>query len=282
MSLAPPPSALVRAPRRTILGALRELVAARQILANMVRRDFAAKHKNSFFGMAWSLVNPLLIVAVFSFVFYFLGARVQGETRHPFAIFFFCGITLWNFFSVALTGATGSIVTGGYLLKKVYFPREILPLSQVFAALITFAFELIVLMVAAPFFGVRPHWTLVFVPLIVAETFLLAYAGGLLLSALTVVFRDIEHFIGVVMQVLFWGSAIIYDLKIVADKSPAVGRLMKANPVLDLVTAFRAVVLDGRAPSGLGLAYVGGLALTLYLAASRSFNRREPLFAELI
>jgi ABC-2 type transport system permease protein len=270
------------APRRTIVGALRELVEARQILANMIRRDFSAKHKNSFFGMAWSLVNPMLLVAIFSFVFYFLGAQVQGEKHYSFAIFFFCGITLWNFFSGALTGATGSIVAGGYLLKKVYFPRDILPLSQVFAALITFAFEFVVLMVAAPFFHVRPHWTLVFVPLVLVETFLLAYAAGLLLAGLTVVFRDIEHFIGVLMQVLFWGSGVIYDLSLISRKSPWVAKAMKANPVLDLIEAFRAVVLDGRAPSAAGLAYVGAFGLLLYLLGARSFNAREPGFAELI
>src|SRR5438874_903358 len=161
MTVAPPPSLRLRAPRRTVRAALRELVDSRQILANMVRRDFAAKHKNSFFGMAWSLVNPLLLVGIFSFVFWFLGAQgVGGNRTYPFALFFFCGIAIWNLFSAGLLGATTSIVGGAYLIKKVYFPREILPLSQVFASLITFVFEFVVLMVAAPFFHVYPHWTL--------------------------------------------------------------------------------------------------------------------------
>src|SRR5439155_17118544 len=142
--------------------------------------------------------NPLLLVGIFSFVFWFLGAQgVGGNRTYPFALFFFCGIAIWNLFSAGLLGATTSIVGGAYLIKKVYFPREILPLSQVFASLITFGFEFLVLMVAAPFFGVYPYWTLLWVPLILAATFLLVYACGLLLSALTVTFCDIQHFIGV-------------------------------------------------------------------------------------
>ena len=282
MTTGPPLELVRRAPRRTISASLRELWEARQILANMVRRDFSAKHKNSFFGMAWSLVNPLLLVAIFSFVFWFLGARVQGPRDYPFAIFFFCGITLWNLMAGALTSATGSIVAGGYLIKKVYFPREILPLSQVFAALITFVFEFVVLMVAALVFGITPSWTLVFVPLIVGQTVLLAYSVGLLLAGLTVVFRDIEHFIGVAMQVLFWGTPVIYDLSLVAGKSPRVARLMKLNPVADLVIAFRRVVLDGHTPSAAGLLYAAAFALVVFVVAARSFNRRERLFAELI
>ena len=282
MAVAPPAGLRLSARRRSIRGALREVAASRQILANMVRRDFAAKHKNSFFGMAWSLVTPLLTVGVYSFAFYFLGARVQGDRTVPFAIFFFCGLTLWNLFASGVTGATGSVVGGAYLIKKVYFPREILPLSQVFAALITFAFEFAVLMVLAPLLGVTPNWTLVFVPVIVAETFLLAYAAGLLLSGLTVVFRDIEHFIGVSVLVLFWGTPIVYDLSLVSAKSPWIARAMRANPVADLILAFRACVLDGRAPDALGLAYAGLVAVLLFLVASRSFNRREVTFAELI
>ncbi|MDQ3871268.1 MAG: ABC transporter permease [Chloroflexota bacterium] len=282
MTTAPAPSLRLRAPRRTIGEALRELRDSRQILANMVRRDFAAKHKNSFFGMAWSLVNPLLLVGIFSFVFWFLGAPVVGKRGYPFAMFFFCGITLWNLFSAGLTGATGSIVGGAYLVKKIYFPREILPLSQVFAALITFGFEFFVLMVAGLLFGVYPYWTLLFVPLIVAETFLLAYAGGLLLSGLTVVFRDIEHFIGVVIQVLFWATPIIYDIALISRKSHLVAQALRANPMVDLVLAFRAVVLDHQLPGLEGLLYAGVFGVVLYLIAARSFNRREATFAELI
>src|SRR5687768_12441519 len=131
MTLAPPPSARARAQRRTVVGALREVWESNQILANMIRRDFSAKHKNSFFGMAWSLVNPMLLVAIFSFVFYILGARAAPNRPYPFALFFFAGLVLWNFFSSGLQSATGSVVGGRHLIQKVYFPRKILPMSQV-------------------------------------------------------------------------------------------------------------------------------------------------------
>jgi ABC-type polysaccharide/polyol phosphate export permease len=139
-----------------------------------------------------------------------------------------------------------------------------------------------VLLVAASVFGVFPHWTLVLVPLIVAETFLVAYAGGLLLSALTVTFRDIEHFIGVALQVLFWATPVIYDLSLVTKKSAFLARAMRANPMVDTVLAFRAAVLDGRTPRALELIYPAIFGLVLYLFAIRSFNRREAIFAELI
>jgi homopolymeric O-antigen transport system permease protein len=282
MMSAPPPSLRVPARRRTIRESFSELNGSRLILANMVRRDFASKHKNSFFGMAWSLINPLLLVAIFSVAFWFMGARVVGNRTYPFALFFFGGITLWNFFSTALVSATGSIVGGGYLIKKIYFPRDILPLSQVFAALITFFFEFLVLMAAAPLFHVYPSWTLVFAPLIVAETFLVAYAGGLILSGITVIFRDIEHFIGVAMQVLFWGTPIIYDISLVANKSAFLAKAMRANPMADLILAFRFCVLDHRVPGVFSITYPIAFGLVLYFFAARSFNKREAMFAELI
>src|SRR3989442_12753042 len=114
---------------------------------------------------------------------------------------------------------------------------------------------------AALVFGITPSWTLVFVPVIVAQTVLLAYSVGLLLSGLTVVFRDIEHFIGVAMQVLFWGTPVIYDLSLVAGKVPRVARLIKINPGAGLVIAFRRVGLDGRPPSAFCLLYAAGFAL---------------------
>ena len=238
--------------------------------------------------MLWSLANPLLVVGLFYLIFRFVLRqqpaadlpRPDGNDV-PFAVYFFCGLTLWNLFSNSASNGTGSVVGSGYLLRKVYFPRQILPLSTVLSALVAFGFEMVVLLVVVVAFVGPPDLHLLWVPPIVGVVALLSYGAALLLSALTVFLRDVAHFIGLLLQLGFWGTPILYSLQYVGDH-PGVVRLLKLNPMTGPVVSFRNVVLLNRAPDGPLLAYSLAFALVVFAVGSLLFRRWERLFPEIV
>src|SRR5262245_2974791 len=145
------------------LVAVDEFLRARELTANLVRRDLKVRHRGTFLGMAWSLTTPLLLVGVYYFVFTYIfrATAVQAATLPhgnvvPFAVFFFGGLVIWNLFASSVSASTGSVTGSGYLLGKIYFPRAILPLSTVLSAVVTFGFELAVLAVATIVFAGPP------------------------------------------------------------------------------------------------------------------------------
>lgn len=277
-----PPVSLSTPPRRGIVDSTREVIKSRQILGNLVRRDFSTQHRNSFLGLAWSLLNPLLMVGVFSIVFKIFRAAPQGAIQAPFAIFFFCGLTLWNLFSASVSNSSSSIVGGGYLIQKVYFPREILPLSTVFSAMITFAFEFLVLIVVMFSFGVIPDWHALLAPIPVIIAIFLAYGFGLVFATANVYFRDVEHFLSFGMLAWFWMSAVIYDTSLVAERGETAYFIFNLNPVVPIIASFRSLLLAHQMPNWGWLGYSATWAVALMLGGMWFFNRHEQRFAELI
>jgi ABC-2 type transport system permease protein len=268
--------------------AVSEVLAARELTSNLVRRDLKVRHRGSLLGMLWSLTTPLLLVSLYYVVFKLIlrvapaadVGRPDGRPV-PFAVYFFCGLTLWNLFSNSLLTGTGSVTGSGYLLRKVYFPRAILPLSSVLAALVTFAFELAVLLTVSLFTVGLPSLYLVWVPVIVLEATVMAYGFTLLLSALTVFLRDVAHFIGVFMQIWFWGTPVIYSLRFVGDH-PGLVRLLKLNPLTGLVVSFRNVVVLNHPPGLRLMAYDGAWAAVMLVVGAAVFQRWQRLFSEIV
>lgn len=276
----PPPPRKLR--RRTLVESVREVIEARQILANLVRRDFSTQHRNSFLGLTWSLLNPMLTVAVFTLVFKIFRAAPTGTLQVPFALFFFTGLILWNLFSASVVSGSTSIVSGGYLIKKVYFPREILPMSAVIAAVITFCFELIVLMIAMLIFGVVPDWHVILIPVPVVITIFLAYGFSLVLSTANVYFRDVEHFMSFGMLLWFWLSGVIFDSSLVRERGETVFLIFNLNPVVPIIDTFRRLILGHQMPNWITLGYSATWAILLSVGGTYIFNRHERKFAELI
>lgn len=277
--LPPPPK---KPKRRSLLESIKEVVEARQILANLVRRDFSTQHRNSFLGLAWSLLNPMLTVAVFTLVFRIFRAAPTGTLQVPFALFFFCGLILWNLFSSSVVSGSTSIVGGGYLIQKVYFPREILPMSAVISAAITFAFEFVVLIIVMLLFGVVPDWHIVLVPIPIFIAILLAYGFSLVLSTANVYFRDVEHFLSFGMLLWFWVSGVIFDSSLVRQRGETAFLVFNLNPIVPVLDAFRRILLGHEMPNWATLGYSAAWAVVLCLGGMWLFNRHERKFAELI
>ncbi len=291
-TVAPPPVPPQRPPRpptaRKLGRDARELAQARELTANLVRRDLKVRHRGTFLGMLWSLANPLLLVVLYYGIFkYILGASPAQDVARPdghavpFAIYFFSGLTLWNLFSNSLAGGTGSVVGSGYLLRKVYFPRAILPLSVVLASVVTFTFELTVLMLMTLVLVGLPGFSILWLPVIVAITALVSFGFALFLSAVTVFLRDMSHFVGVLLQLWFWTTPILYSLQFVSRR-PAMVRLLKVNPMTGLIVSFRNVVVLDHPPDLLLLGYDLLFGLVMLAIGMYTFQRWQRLFSEIV
>ncbi|HTJ74430.1 MAG TPA: ABC transporter permease [Acidimicrobiales bacterium] len=267
---------------------IRELAGARDLTANLVRRDLKVRHRGTFLGMLWSLTTPLLIVGLYYFIFKLLFpqspatdvARPDGRSV-PFAVYFFAGLTIWNLFASSILTSATSVTSAGYMLNKVYFPRAILPLSTVLSALVTFGFELCVLLLVTLAVVGLPSAQLLWLPVIVAVVVALAFGLAMLLSAVNVFLRDTAHFLAVFVQLWFWGTPIIYSLRFVSRR-PGLARLLKLNPMTGTVVSFRNVVVLNHAPSFKLLAYDVGCALVALVIGATVFARFQRTFSEIV
>jgi lipopolysaccharide transport system permease protein len=284
---APPPAAGARK-GPGLRASVRELLGARDLIGSLVRRDLQTRHRGTVLGMLWSFATPLMLVGLYSFVFLLVFkaspavdlARPDGANV-PFPVYFFCGLTLWNLFNTSVAGAAWSVLGASYLLSKVYFPRAILPLSTVLAALITFGFELLVLIAVILVFVGPPSVHVLWVPVIVGIVLVMAFGLALLVSAVTVFLRDVAHFIGIFMQLWFWGTPVIYSLQFVGDR-PALQTLLKLNPMTGPIVSFRNVVLLNHPPAFRILAYDLVVAFAILWLGAWVFNRCQRMFPEMI
>jgi len=284
---------------RPIRERMREVWNYRELLSQLVRRELKVKYKNSALGFVWTLFNPLMYLAIFSIVFgLFLRSAVP-----LYGIFLLSGLLMWNVFSMGTMTATASIVSNGSLIKKVWFPREILPLSSIGAVLVNFCFQFLVLAVGMAVFRHPPDWAMLplLVPALVVGT-LLALSLGLLLSALNVYLRDVQHLVELLMLAMFWLTPVVYQYDFVADQvrerfGNGAERLVLLNPMIAVTTAFQRVLYNptptgdpATDPFGLlfrpaswylvNLAIAGVIAIAACWFALWLFGRLEANFGE--
>jgi ABC-2 type transport system permease protein len=215
---------------------IRDLWSYRELLGTLVRKELKVKYKNSALGFVWSLLNPLLYLVVFYLVFtYFIPAAIPY-----FPIFLLSGLLPYNLFSASLGGGTTSIVGNGSLVTKVWFPREILPLASIGAALVHFALQLGVLAAALVVFRYQPSWS--YVPLIVPAllTLLVLVASlAIFLAAVNVYARDVQHLLELVLLAWFWMTPIVYVYAQVREK---IGDWALLNPLTSIVITMQRAI----------------------------------------
>lgn len=271
------------------IASFRDIWSHRELLGLLVRREIKARYKDSSLGLVWSLFRPLAQLLVY----YFAIGEVLGVARQipSFAIFVFVGLTTWGLFTEAVSSSTMSIVNNSGLVKKVYLPREIFPLSSIGGALFNFAVQFVVLLAAILLLQEFPmSFDLLFAPLSLAVILAWGTAIGLLLAALNVYLRDIQHLIEVLLVVLFWCSPIVYSFTFVHDMLNGnwLEQLYLANPVTVAILGMqRALWSAGAAdPSNwppdldLRLWLMLGIGVIALWAAQRVFSRLQGNFAQ--
>ncbi len=251
-------------------------------LREMVITDFKLRYQNSVLGYLWSLLKPLALFAVLYVVFVKI-LKVGGDTPY-FGIYLLLGIVIWNFFVEVTTQSLGAIVSKGDLLRKVKFPRYVVPLAPAFSALINLFFNLIVVGVFMTIAHVPLRATALLAPLPIIELFVLAVAAAFILSALYVKFRDLTHIWDVVLQAAFYGTPILYPLSIVPTR---IAKLLMLNPLAQIIQDARYVLITDHTKT-ISVLYGGWqyrlipitITLTVVVLASAYFRHRSRYFAE--
>jgi lipopolysaccharide transport system permease protein len=278
---------------------LRQLVRYRGLIQSLVARELKARYRGSVLGFFWSFVNPLLLLTVYSFVFiYVLPQRLPGVLPDPnavpdptkvkidhYALFMFCGILPWTWFSTALSDATGSLISGGNLIKKVLFPAEILPIVSVLANLMHFLFGLSIVAGFLLYYRLAPDAAdLLWFPVVVFVQLLFTVGLSLLLSALTVHFRDIRDILSNVLTFWFFATPIIYYI---GDAPGAqmgwTKRVLDANPMTHIIVSYQEILyFDGPIGHWKWLLAVGAGSTVLFVLGYWVFDRLRDSFAEAI
>jgi ABC-2 type transport system permease protein len=267
-----------------------DLVGTRDLAVNLTLRELRSRYKRTLLGWTWSLLNPLAAVAIYSLVFSFF-LKIQPPTGDPsglssFALFLLCGLIPWTFFSNGLSMGLGSLVGNGNLIKKVYFPREILVFAAIASLVVTMLIELAVLGVILLVVGnmVLPWIPVVLVLVALEAVFVLGIA--LVLSVCNVYFRDVQHLVAIVLQVLFYTAPIVYPISYVPDTATVlgveipVGDIYRLNPLVTFIEAFRDVLYDLRFPPLANCLYLVGWTASLLAFGFWVFGRLDRRLAE--
>lgn len=253
----------------------RELYRYREMFWGLVSREVRARYKGSVLGFLWSLLNPLLMMAVYSLVF---AVFMRIQIPH-YAVFLFCGLLPWSWFTTTLTNGAAAIVANSNLIKKVYFPLEILPLVNVTTNLVNFLFSLPVLALFMLISGVPFTVHLLALPVLLLIQFALTLGLALLLATLNAFFRDVEQLLGPLLLAWFYVTPVIYP----ADMIPQGYKfLFWANPMAPLIVSYQDVLYRGQAPDFRHLIYAGLSSVVLFLVGYALFYRQKFNFAEVV
>jgi ABC-2 type transport system permease protein len=269
---------------------LSDFAGTRELTVNLTLRELRSRYKRSVLGWTWSLINPLATVLIYSLVFsYFLSVNPpvgHPSGMHSFALFLLCGLIPWNLFQNGTTQGLSSLVNNGNLIKKVYFPRELLVLSTISSLVVTMLIELGVLGAILLLFGnfVLPWIPLVLVLVVVEAAFVFGIA--LALSVFNVYFRDVQHFVNILMMVLFYTCPIVYPITYVPVHAHVFGteialrQIYRLNPLVRIIELFRAVLYDLRFPPLWDLCYVVLWAGAMLCVGMWVFSRLDRRIAE--
>jgi ABC-type polysaccharide/polyol phosphate export permease len=239
----------------------------------LVLAELKVKYRGSVLGFLWSLLNPLALIVIYSIAFRYI-IRIPIER---FTVFLIAGLLPWSFFAGSAMASTVSLMINAGLLKKVHFPREILPASTVLFNLIQMLLALAVFLPSLVVLGRRVPWTLVYYPAVLGLQVLFVLGVALGLSALTVVFRDLRHLTEVGLTMLFWLTPVVYHVSMVPERLRA---LFLLNPMAAYVSAYQEITYWGRPLSAGVFATMTGWALASLLVGWTIFRRRAPYLAE--
>lgn len=261
-----------------------------ELLLNLVLRDIRSRFKRSTLGWLWSLINPLSSLLIYSVVFgvvFSVAAPVGARSGlESFPMFLVCALLPWNFLANGLNGTAASIVVNEGLVKKVHFPRWVLPASSVIAGLAGFGVELLVLAGVLLVFGNVVLTALPMLLVVVAIQVVFVFGVGLVLSAGNAYFRDVGHFLAIVLNLWFYATPIVYPPDQPPERQDLLGvsvplqRILEANPMSRFVEAYRDLLYDLQGPTLANLLWLCGWALAALVVGVAVFRRLSPRLAE--
>ena len=258
---------------------LRELWAYRELVYFLTWRDILVRYKQAVLGVAWAVLQPVLTMVVFTVIFHRLLGVESPDEAIPYAVFSYSGLLAWQFFAGALSRSGMSLVSNSNLLTKVYFPRLAIPMSAVLAGLVDFFISFVVLLVLMAAYGIAPSLYTLALPLLVVLAFASALGVGLWLSAINVLYRDVQYVIPFLVQLWMFVSPVIYSI----EKIPpgALRIVFSLNPMTGVIGGFRWALLGQPFPGR--YLWISLATVTVVLVSGLFyFKRIERVFADVV
>ena len=260
--------------------ALKEIYDYREMINSLVRKELRGRYKGSVLGFLWTFINPLLQLLVYTLVF----SVIMRAGIDQYYIFLFVALVPWMFFSSALTGGASCVITSQDMVKKIYFPREVLPIAYVNSSfvnmLLTFIVVFAVLIVSG--FGINPY-AFLFMPIVMIVEYFLALGIALLASALSVYFRDLQYILGIVAMAWQFLTPVMYSQEMVEEQlvsHPMLLKIWNLNPTTPLINAYRDILYYKQAPQLSTLVSGTILGLTVCIVGYLVFRKLQKGFAE--
>lgn len=271
------PVIMIRPGSGSLRAMLRELWASRELASFLLWRDLTVRYRQTALGAAWAILQPLLTMVVFSL--FFGGLAKMPSDGIPYPLFAYCGLLPWQLFAHALMQSSTSLVSEQQLLKKVYFPRVLIPLVPVLTGLVDFSIAFLVLLGMMAYYGVMPTSAVWMLPGFLGLAVLSALAVGLWLSALNVQYRDVRYTVPLLTQVWLVATPIAYPSSLVP---PQWHWLYGLNPMAGVVEGFRWALLGTSSGPGVMLPISCGATVLLLLGGLCYFRRMERVFADIV
>lgn len=270
-----PPTLRIEPSRGWVPLKLDELWAYRELLYFLSWRDIKIRYKQTVFGVAWAIIQPLMTMLVFS-IFFGKLAKVASDGV-PYPIFSYVAVVPWTFFANGLTQSSNSLVGSANLIKKIYFPRLVVPISSVMSGAVDFLIAFVVLLGMMAFYGVQPTLNVIWLPLFVLLAFVAALGVGLWLSAMNVKYRDVRFAVPFVVQVWMFATPVVYPSSLLPEPWRT---LYGLNPMTGVIEGFRWALLGTKTVPGPIVLVSAVAALALLVSGAYYFRRMEKSFAD--
>lgn len=259
-----------------MINTLKELWAYRAMIRSLVYKDLRGRYQASVLGFLWTFIVPLCQLLVYTVVF----SVIMRSNVEKFYLYLFVALIPWNFFSSCLTGGSSCVIQQQSLVNKIYFPREVIPVSFVTSSFVNMLYCEIVVVAVALFSGVRfSPVGILCLPVVMAVEYVLALGITLIMSAVNVYFRDLEHILGIVSMAWMFMTPIMYDMSMVPEHLRFLFRL---NPMTSVVTAYRDILYSGSIPRLETLGVAAGMGIVFLILGFLIFGKLKRRFSEVM
>lgn len=251
-----------------------ELFEYRELLGQMAKRDLLLRYKQTAMGFGWAIFMPLVNTAVFSVIF----VRVAPmDTGVPYPLFAYSGLLAWSFFASSLRFAVSSLSSNISLVTKVYFPREIFPLSSVLVCLVDFAVGATVLVGLMIYYGIAPSATILWLPVVIAVHVAFTLGVALVIAMANLFYRDVKYLFEIILTVWMFATSVIYPTELVGGR---LAEILALNPMTPIINGYRLALFGGTSPMTPAFAVATVISISLLFVAWLTFHRAEYTFAE--
>lgn len=270
---------VISADKRSIIPNFREIFRYKDLFLTLTWRDFRVRYAQTTIGFLWALLQPVVTLLILSLVF---GRFVGVKTEIPHILFTVAGTSIWTYFSYVMTNSGNSIIAAQGMVKKIYFPRLIIPLSKALVGFIDFGISLLIMIALMVWYGIAPSSNVWLAPLFILVGIIAALGVGIWLSALSVRFRDFQYIVPFMVQIGMYITPIAYPAEFATEKLPEwAATIYYLNPMAGVVQGFRWSVFGGEAPGYL-MWYSVGMVLLLFVSALFYFRKVEDEIADYV